>query len=227
MGKTFFIIFFLFVGNGCNYHYEKNPSNGSDTSPSDELINSVSYEEVKQKVFLPKCISCHGSSGGVNLETYAPAQSHLDKIYQATIIDRRMPKAPFPPLNGEELLLLSAWIQAKGPKDPLNGTPTPESPPEVLLPTFASIKKNILDLKCLICHSEGGEAARIPLSTINDLVNSPLEIVIPGNPQESGLILVLLENARKKMPPPESGISPVPHEEIETIKEWILNDAKD
>ena len=223
---AFHIIFILFIIIGCNYHVEKNPSARLNISPSDEMINSVSFEEVKEKVFLPKCISCHGNSGGINLETYALAEIHLDKINQSSLIERRMPKAPYPPLTKEELTLLSAWIKAKGPNRPISGIPDPEKPPVVLLPTFSSIKKNIFDSKCLICHSPGGQAARIPLSTKEDLLNSPLEIVIPGNPEESGLILVLLENARKRMPPPESGMSPVRSEELEIIKEWILNDAK-
>lgn len=225
--RLFSIFFSLFVLNGCNYHSEKKPLGKSDITPSDELLKSVSFEEVKQKVFLPKCISCHGDSGGINLENYTLAQIHLDKINNATLIERRMPKAPFPPLTQEELLILSAWIKAGGPKNPQIGTPKPEEPPSVLLPFFSSIKKNIFDSKCLICHTPGGQAARVPLSTRNDLVNSPLEIVIPGNPDESGLILVLSENARKRMPPPESGISPVKANELEIIKEWILNDAKD
>lgn len=96
-----------------------------------------------------------------------------------------------------------------------------------LAPNFASIKANLLDKKCLSCHGVGGEAARIPLNSRDEMVNSPLEIIIPKNADESGLVLVLLDGAIKKMPPKNSGMAPVTPGDIDVVKEWINNGATD
>lgn len=120
-------------------------------------------------------------------------------------------------------------LAATGCEEPIHRAPTDEhrNSKLTLEPTFESVKKVILQPKCLRCHGPGGEAARTPLRTREDLLDSPLEIVIPGNPEESGLILVLQEGARKKMPPPKSAIPPVSSEEIDIIAQWILNGAID
>ncbi len=219
--------FFLFLGLGgslaaCSYRVEKNNDLNGEIRPSAELISRVSFNDVYTRVLQPKCISCHGISGGVNLETYANARTFLSSIHRSTVIERRMPMAPVPALNREELELVAAWVEAGGPEFPLNGAPTEPLPPTpVLEPTFASIKELIVDRKCLQCHSPGGKAERVPLTKLDDFLDSPLEIVLPGNADESGLVLVLLEDARKRMPPPETGMAPVSPQEIEVIKEWI------
>lgn len=228
-GKILFLIVSV-VGviawTGCSYHIEKNPLDNSDISPNSEMVSKVSFQDVYSQVFQPRCIGCHGTSGGVNLETYSSARSFLSRIKQSALDERKMPKAPYPPLTRSELLILAAWIEAGGPETPINGNPPPDPPPP-LEAKFESIKSHIFSVKCMSCHAPGGTAARVSLATKEDLINSPLEIVIPGNPEESGLILVLQEGARKKMPPPESGISPVKAEEIKIIEEWIKNGAND
>jgi uncharacterized membrane protein len=130
-----------------------------------------------------------------------------------------MPKQPYQPLTTEEALLLQAWIEAGGPGN--------QNPVSQLEPTFESIRKNILVPKCLICHKAGGETDHIPLSTREDLIDSPLEIVIPGNAEESMFMIVVQEGARKQMPPPESGMTPLAEEEKKVVENWILEGAKD
>lgn len=224
-----FLSAFGLLFEGCSYRKEKNISDLNSIIVSRELMESISYQEVKNKVFLPKCISCHGNSGGVNLENYSSARSHLDQIAKSSLINKTMPKTGNEPLTAGEYLLLAAWVKAGGPETPLNGTDTPPpSPVEVLKPEFASIKKFIIDRKCLSCHKPDGKASRVPLNTTQEMIDSPLEIVIPGNAEESGLILSLdWENSTKPMPPKESGISQVSPEEIQIIKEWINKGAKD
>ena len=211
------------IFDGCNYREEKGPKNGAPLRP--EFAAKVSYPEVFAKVFQPHCIACHGSSGGVNLETYASSLSQLEKIRQEVFVDFSMPKSPYAPLNDRESELLAAWIQAGGPNITVDdGTTT--GPIQLLEARFDSIQRNVLAVKCLVCHSAGGKAERVPLISRDDLINSPLDIVIPGNAAESGLILVIQEGARKKMPPPESKIEPVKPDEIKIIEEWITNGAK-
>ncbi len=74
--------------------------------------------------------------------------------------------------------------------------------------------------------------ARIPLVTKEDLLNSPLELVIPGNVEESGLMIAITRVDQKRMPPIKdehgnpTGYSALPDLEIEAIKKWILDGAQ-
>lgn len=216
---------FALLSGGCSYHKDKGDS-FDNFVVSTNLIESVSYQEVKNKVFAPKCISCHGNSGGVNLENYSDARSFIEQIKQSTLIEKRMPKNNT--LDSSEYMILAAWIKAGAPDQPLNGGKVPPPTVEILRPEFNSIKKLIIDRKCLSCHSPKGEAPRVSLDTTKDMIDSPLEIIIPGNAEESGLVLTLdRDSGMKPMPPIDSGISPVSKEELEVIKTWISKGAKD
>ncbi len=191
------------------------------------LEDKVSYQLINEKILQTKCLSCHGDSGNISLETYADVYSHIEKIKEVTINSRKMPKSPYAALTKSEFELLATWIKAGAPEKPLNGTDQPPVKIEPLEPTFKSINKNILQNKCIVCHSVGKVAERVPLDSPKSMIDSPLEIIIPGNSEESGLIISTSPNARKLMPPKKSGITPLKPEEIEIIKQWIDNGAKD
>ncbi len=98
----------------------------------------------------------------------------------------------------------------------------PDLPPNFKLEaTYDSIKTGFLEQKCIYCHQPGHKASRVPLLTREDLLNSPLEIVIPGNSEESDIILVLAKEARKPMPPKNSNAPLVTDEDIAILKQWI------
>ncbi|MBC7539423.1 MAG: hypothetical protein H7281_11425 [Bacteriovorax sp.] len=226
INKLIFLIMISLLVSSCSYRKEK--ESNFLVSYNQAMLDKVSYQLINQKIFIPKCISCHGNSGNVNLESYISAYGHVDKIREVTLLTHKMPKSPYPALNNEELVLLATWIHAGAPEKPLGGggdLPPPTTEP--LEPKFSSIKKNILQTKCFVCHSAGKEGERVSLNSPEDMINSPLEIVIPGNPDESDLILVVSPDARKIMPPKKSGMASLKPEEIETIKQWIANGAKD
>lgn len=215
----------------CNYSIQKH-SAPNIPSPANYSKSELSYNSVYDRVLRSSCVGCHGTGGGINLETYSGVKSNLSKIYQAAIIDRKMPKAPNSPLTSNQLGLLNAWILAGAPETAPGGGPG--TIPIPLAPTFSSIKYNILEPKCLMCHAPGKPVARIPLVTMDDLLNSPLDLVIPGNSDESGIVLsVRGANPAKIMPPPKdasgnpTGLAPLPPQEIDIIVQWILNGAKD
>lgn len=198
-----------------------------DIKVSEALIRSISYQEVNEKVFQPKCIGCHGSSGGVNLETYKSASSHLEGIKNSTVVRRTMPRSPVKSLTKNELELVAAWVAAGGPDAPLD-SPTSgggSGGGQVLEPTYESIKKQIIDRKCLSCHTAGGSAHRMPFNTKEELLDDTYEVVIPNNPDESGMLIVLKPDARKPMPPKDSSFSAVTESEKAVIREWILKGA--
>jgi uncharacterized membrane protein len=185
----------------------------------------VSYKEVKLKVFDVSCVSCHGESGGIDLDSYSSVVDHLQNIKNTTVLRDTMPKAPYKKLTPTQRELLSAWIEAGGPERPLNGTDPGEIEPIEIKPTYSSIKKEILDKKCLSCHGQGGSVSRIPMETRENLLDPTFEIVIPGNAVDSAIMFVVEPGARKFMPPAKSGISPVNEDEKRVIKEWIENGA--
>lgn len=219
-------IYGIFLGlSSCSYRNEKKTNFEVTFNPA--MLEKVSYQMVNQQIFSQKCISCHGDSGGVNLESYSSVLGHLEKIKQSTIKDRSMPKSPYPKLTEADLILLATWIQAGGPETALDGSTQPPVQTEPLKPTFKSIQQNILQKKCLICHSSGNEAERVTLNSPEEMIDSPYGIIIPGDPDESGLVLVTLPTARKLMPPPKSGFAALKPEEIEIVKDWIAKGAKD
>lgn len=86
---------------------------------------------------------------------------------------------------------------------------------------FGSIHAGIFVPRCVSCHAKGKPAEDVPLDTREDLLSSPRELVLPGNPDESGLLIALTRNDSQRMPPPKSGIPPLSAAEIETVREWI------
>lgn len=222
--KLMSVSFVSFVVSSCNYKIDKNPI-GEAISVSDELKQTVSYNQVKSEVFQSKCISCHGNSGGINLESYPATIQNLDKIKKTVFKSKTMPKAPFSALDQRQMQVLMAWIEAGGPEKPIGGGDNPDPEPTTVEPTYPSIKKHVLDMKCLSCHKPGGQAASIPMVTKEDLTESSLELVVPGDPDESGIMIVLEPGARKFMPPVDSGISPLTEEEKNAIRTWIQNGA--
>jgi len=78
----------------CNYTKIKGPvvnRNAQFNLPS-EKVSELSYGLIAQKIFIPKCVSCHGNSGRVNLESYSEVTKHLEKIKEAVFEEKTMPK---------------------------------------------------------------------------------------------------------------------------------------
>lgn len=98
--------------------------------------------------------------------------------------------------------------------------------------TFASIKENILDRKCISCHSPDSankKAKEIPLTTETEVLNGSSTsgaLVVVGDPNESVLYqsIVQYETIRKsvkQMPPQDSKYEAVTAEEQQVIAAWI------
>lgn len=230
--RLYFILGLLPFLGGCGFYHEKPSKDLSLSFPGNAA--KFSYQTVRQRVFIPNCVLCHGDSGGVNLESYAAIKANLSKIEKAVFVDKTMPKSR--PLGATELKILAAWIKAgapettEGAEPDLPGTespvpsaspsPGPTNPTDPIEPSFVSIKKRILDSKCISCHSEGGTASGVPLKTLKDLLNSPRELVIPKNPDESGLWIAVSRPDSKRMPPPSAGM-PLSSGEVGAIRKWI------
>lgn len=223
LGKLVYIIIsFLFFG--CNYTKVKETPTDQNTQFSlpQEKLSVLSYSLINQKIFQPKCVSCHGNAGSINLESYANILQNLSLIKKSVFTEKTMPKKGF--LTDEEESYLWNWLQLGAPEQAQNGSTAPSLEP--LMPTFESINKNILQISCKDCHNPTGTGKRIPLDK-ESLLNSPLELVLPENPDESGLIISLERNDDKRMPPAKEGYSALKNEAKQVIRKWIENGAKD
>lgn len=223
LGKLILIIFsFLFFG--CNYTKIKETPTDQNTQFSlpREKLTSLSYSLINQKVFQPKCVSCHGNAGNINLETYASVLQNITLIKKSVFTEKTMPKKGF--LTDEEKSFLWNWLQLGAPEQAQNGSIAPSIEP--LVPTFESINKNIFQVTCKDCHNSTGTGKRILLDK-ESLLNSPLELVLPENPDESGLIISLERRDDKRMPPAKEGYSALKNEAKQVIRKWIENGAKD
>ncbi len=127
------------------------------------------------------------------------------------------------PLSPRQKKMLLDWISEGAPE--FGDKPTP--PPPMLLPAFASIHDLVLVPYCIACHSPGNPGKRVPLNTLDDLLNSPLGIVLPGNPDESDLVIAVRRTDKKRMPPPNSGVQSLSSDQISVIVNWISNGAKE
>lgn len=208
MTIAYLIVGSLFLVSGCQFYYEEKQKNISLPD-----LSTISYSMVNEKIFTSRCISCHGNSGGVNLESYTSIKKHLPAIERTALIEKTMPKNGS--LTPSEIALLSAWIKAGAPENPQ--APIPEEP---LKPNFESIKKKIIDKRCIACHSSGGKASGVPLTSLKEILDSPREIVLPNNPDESGLIIAVERMDSKRMPPPETE-NPLSQDEIAILRQWI------
>ncbi len=98
-------------------------------------------------------------------------------------------------------------------------------PTEPIQANYESIYKNVFISRCVTCHSVGNSAYQVLLSR-EDLLNSPLELVLPGNPDESGLIIAVERSDHKRMPPEKEGYSALTSVEIEALRKWIADGAQ-
>ena len=204
--------------------------------------NSASYRIVNENIFQKyQCLNCHSSSGmsmgGIALDQYDLVHANIKRIETAVLIKQNMP--PSGPIPLSEQALLREWIDKGAPEfpevtplNPSDSTPTPappSPPPPVLLePKFNSIYVNILAKKCITCHSPTGTVPKIPMTSYEAILKSVREIVMPLSPDESGIVIFteITDSDPKRMPPVKSGLPRLTKDETLTIRQWILNGAK-
>lgn len=223
--KPLWIIFILsFMMLGCNYTKLKQTSEDENLKFSlpEEKLSELSYSLISQKIFLPKCVSCHGNSGNVSLESYSDVTRNMALIKKAVFDEKTMPKRGS--LTEEELSYLWNWIKLGAPDQPQNGNVDPI--PEPILATYESINKNVFQTSCKDCHNPTGSGKRI-LFDKDSLLNSPLELIIPGNSDESGLVVAIERIDNKRMPPAKEGYAALKDDAKAAIRKWIENGAKD
>ena len=115
----------------CNYTHFKDGGNSNEQPfgklDPNEKLTMMNYEFISSQVLGPRCATCHGSSGNVNLETFESVISNLAAIQRTVFQEQIMPKRGV--LTADEKRLLWNWIALGAPKE--SEGPPPESDPIV------------------------------------------------------------------------------------------------
>jgi hypothetical protein len=91
----------------------------------------------------------------------------------------------------------------------------------------------ILNAKCIQCHGTEISRGKIDMSSYASFMNSRTvsgkePLVLPGNPYQSRLYILCETNQPHfRMPPDTSGITPLPAAELDLLRHWIIEGAKD
>jgi mono/diheme cytochrome c family protein len=177
---------------GCSYSIEKQ---SSDT-PVEPVANRgliLGYNSLRAKIFVPHCIICHGSSGGVNLESYASAFAAMSRINNEVVVEGSMP--PSGALADSDRQLVASWINAGGsevdieipeptptPSPSIAPIPTPTPLPSPLptpvpstqpLVTYANVQSQIFTPQCIRCHNSGlaKPSGKVTLDSYNAVIS--------------------------------------------------------
>jgi mono/diheme cytochrome c family protein len=219
------------------------PLSDSDTQ------SKLNYPYIRDQILIPKCISCHGASGHLSLETLPAVQKSTKKILFAVFsiaptmppfgllkpgwnsITQPLPD-PVPPhrdLTDNDQQVFYAWLSAGAPA----GVSTVVDPP-LVQPNFTDIDQRIFQVRCMDCHSPSTKLGKeIPL-TKQGLLNPQDNLVVPGHPEQSRLMLSLEQVSTNDpdsdpvpMPPIKKGYAKLPAGELKAIQDWISSGAKD
>jgi hypothetical protein len=89
----------------------------------------------------------------------------------------------------------------------------------------------IIEKHCLACHQKGGqgyEASGFSMETYEDFMRGTKygPMVIPGDSEGSNLLVLMEGRADPSIKMPHGGLDPVPQTDIDTIRRWIDQGAK-
>ena len=89
----------------------------------------------------------------------------------------------------------------------------------------------IIEKHCLACHQQGGqgyEASGFSMETYEDFMRGTKygPMVIPGDSQGSNLLVLMEGRADPSIRMPHGGLDPVPQADIDRIRRWIEQGAK-
>lgn len=171
--------------------------------PSNNVVtqDQITFSKIKSEVIDPHCLRCHNPSrpsAGIDLSNYSSVKSRLTQFDFAISRNIMPPSGALDPtLKG----LVADWIKAGAinqavavcsegtepsintPTDPQNPTIPNEPSLPVTMPSdselnFAFIKANILDLRCISCHSDaGGNRGELNLERYSNVVDELKDII--------------------------------------------------
>lgn len=104
--------------------------------------------------------------------------------------------------------------------------PPPTTPQPV---RFNDVFQSVFSNHCIMCHKEGGKAQDYPLTDYDSVMHNFLDpkFVVPSAPQESSVYIAI---STGKMPSKRAvaagEVKPLTAEQIELVRQWILQGAQ-
>jgi uncharacterized membrane protein len=181
-------------------------------------VVSGALEDQAITILQNKCFLCHGTvtSGGLSQINdpaaliaggwVVPGNAAGSKIY-TSIVSGKMPPGGL--LNSADIAIIADWIN-QGAKTPSNAPAPPPSIP--LAANFPSINANIIQPKCVACHSATLARDHVRLDTYSNV----MRYVRPGSASESKLYKITREG---EMPPKKYPM--LTSEELSVLATWI------
>lgn len=194
-----------------------------------------------REILKRNCFECHGQDPGniekdLNILNHAqlldsarrivvPGKPEESRLIQR-IADGSMPpeeeETRLPRLSEKELTILRDWIIGGAPPLP---TTDADHPLASAAPysELAAEAKEILQNHCYECHKYDVAKGGIKILHHRLIVNVR-PVVVPGKPEESELVQLIVSKDKKwRMPP--AGYDRLSEPEIDTIRRWILEGA--
>jgi len=186
------------------------------------------------------CFACHGQDrnrieGGLDILNHqalldsrrrmiVPGAPEDSRLIQR-IADGSMPPEHLemtrPPIAQKELSILERWIRGGAPKFSVTGQADTPRQRTAFSKSAADVKK-IFVQRCYECHKHGVARGGIRILHHRLLVNIR-KVVVPGRPDESELLQLLLTESRRVMPPPPR--TRLTDAEVSVIRQWITDGA--
>jgi hypothetical protein len=209
-------VFTIFLSS-CNYA-EKKDAGGSTVNVA---TSNLDFAAVKSAVFAPRCLACHQQ-----YDTFAGVKNEIASIAAAVSSDR-MPKSGGP-LDDNLKKILREWIELGAPE--IKGAVA--APPTVIAlePNWNSIALNIVNKKCLVCHSPQGQAKFLDLSTRQAFFSGRNRTFGPSGAEkklldfetpEKSYLIDVVEDPVEPMPPTWSNIERLTSQELKVLQDWI------
>jgi len=97
--------------------------------------------------------------------------------------------------------------------------------------SFAQDVRPILDQHCIACHTAGGagqKASGFSMDSYEDLMKGTQAgpMIVPGDALGSNMLVLMEGRADPSISMPHGSMKPVPQNEIDTIRRWIEQGAK-
>lgn len=97
--------------------------------------------------------------------------------------------------------------------------------------SFARQVQPILEQHCIDCHRPGGsgyEASGFSMTSYDALMKGTKygPMVLPGDPEGSNMVVLMEGRADPSISMPHGNLDPVPHEDIQAIRKWIEQGAR-
>lgn len=207
--------------------YPDDPGNGGEPDPLNDPIistncdaDTVYFQNDVLPLLVSNCASCHSktvSNNGVILTDYAsvmkttvvvpgsPSQSEIIKKITTAETDGRMPPAPANALTGEQIAVISKWIE----QGAINNQCISDEC-DTLNVTYKNSVRPILDKNCLGCHSGPTPSYGIDLTNYDHIAAIA----------QSGALLGALNHTQGFYPMPKDG-NQLSFCDIRTISIWV------